>query len=153
MAIYKRCDFCRARLKPGEACACRKKADPVKKETYAGYGTGAWKGKRLAILEKYCWLDLYEFAVNGTITAADMVHHIVPAKEDPSLFLSDENLIPLSNKSHGIVEHAYDSSPAQKAEMQKFLRAAIAKWEGVSQNVFAGDPYTAGPAFLAQNCK
>ena len=73
MPIYKRCDYCRARLKPGEACACRKKADPVKKETYAGYGTGAWKGKRAAILEKYCHLDLYEFAKSGTITAADSV--------------------------------------------------------------------------------
>ena len=131
MAIYKRCDFCRARLKPGEACGCRRKADTAKKETYAGYGKGAWKQKRRVILEKYCWLDLYEFAKSGAVTAAEMVHHIVPAKEDPSLFLQDENLIPLSNKSHGIVEQAYDSGPEQKAAMQTLLRAAIAKWEGV----------------------
>ena len=135
MPIYARCDRCRKRLLPGSVCACmqqQQKATRREKETRPEYGTQNWKTKRAAALARYHHIDVLVFYRTGQIVSADMVHHIEPLKDAPELWLGDDNLIPLSNGSHALVEAAYDD-PQRRQAMQRELRAAVAHFRAVFQ--------------------
>lgn len=130
MPIYARCDRCKRRLQPGTKCDCMKRLQCNEKKTRGEYGTARWKIKRAAILEQYHFMDALVFYQTGTIVPAEMVHHIEPLQDAPELWLRDENLIPLSNRSHALVEAAYDD-PATRQEMQRVLRAAMGHFRAV----------------------
>lgn len=69
-------------------------------------------------------LDPYAFA-HGRIEYATTVHHIIPAKEDESLWWDDENLIPLSRASHDEVHARYRESEEEKRKVQEELKAMV----------------------------
>lgn len=59
----------------------------------------------------------------GRIESSSTVHHIVPAEEDPKLFWSHSNLIPLSRASHDEVHVVYRTSQKAKESMQALLHS------------------------------
>ena len=49
------------------------------------------------------YIDLYAYYHDGKLVPATMVHHIIPVSKDYTKRLDRDNLIPLSDKRHGIV--------------------------------------------------
>ena len=101
----------------------------VIKKTNPKYGTKAWKIKRSFILEQFHYMDVLAYYRSGVMEAAEMVHHIIPLGESPERWLEDDNLIPLSNRTHAIVEAEYDKDTEAKKRMQEELRKAITYWK------------------------
>lgn len=62
------------------------------------------------------------------IESVDVVHHIVPIKEDESLAYDMNNLICLCNKHHNLVHELYDEV-SNKSETQELLRRLIKKYK------------------------
>ena len=58
-------------------------------------------------MSRYGGIDQYALHKYGRILAADTVHHIVPAEEEPGLFWSPDNLIPVSRSSHDEIHTTY----------------------------------------------
>lgn len=90
------------------------------KKKAAFYVSTVWRKKRAETLASYDCIDIYAFYVQKRIMTADMVHHIVPLEDDWSRRLDTDNLIPLSNQNHGIIEAMYKDD-AKKREMQQLL--------------------------------
>lgn len=86
------------------------------------YQSKEWQAMRNYIMAKYNGLDLYAYYVHHKIVKATMVHHIIECKEDMSLRLTESNLMPLSDASHGEVNRLYKHS---KESTQKLLREIL----------------------------
>jgi 5-methylcytosine-specific restriction endonuclease McrA len=71
------------------------------------------------------WYDgLDVLAMNeGRIVPADTVHHIIPVKDDPSLFWDPSNLLPVSRESHAYIHSKYDESATAKNDMILLLQS------------------------------
>lgn len=88
----------------------------TEKEAKAFYNSGAWKQKRVDILERDhnecqdCWKRLENAAKEGKILTgwerkiwpAEAVHHLKELKEYPELGLDDDNLISLCSRCHNL---------------------------------------------------
>jgi 5-methylcytosine-specific restriction endonuclease McrA len=79
------------------------------------YKTNEWEDTREDILTKYNYIDLYDYFINNRVTTANTVHHIVEIKDNYELRLDEDNLIPLSPKSHIKIHMLYrkDKDKAQ----------------------------------------
>ncbi len=86
------------------------------------YHSDEWEDIRECILSKYKYLDLYDYFINKKITLANTVHHIVEIKDDYNLRLSEENLIPLSAKTHSKIHKLYRKD---KEKTQTMLREIL----------------------------
>ena len=75
-------------------------------------------------LNRYDHIDLYALYHDGNVVAADRVHHIVEALEDPSLFYDAENHFPISDASHHAVHWRMkiESREAVQDELRKYLK-------------------------------
>ena len=63
--------------------------------------------------------------MHGRIEYAHTVHHIVTAEDDPSLFYTEDNLIPLSRSSHDEIHALYRKSAEDMARTQEILKSLI----------------------------
>ena len=63
------------------------------------YKTKRWRRLRQAILIRDSYL-CQESKRYGRSVSADVVHHITPAKDDPTRFFDPDNLVSLSAKEH-----------------------------------------------------
>lgn len=85
------------------------------KRKAAFYVSPEWRRKRAEVIAKYNNIDIYAFYELRRIETADMVHHIIPIEEDWEQRLDANNLIPLSNKNHGIIEAMYKDNAKREA--------------------------------------
>lgn len=120
------------------------------------YGSSEWRKLRKQILDRFDEMDVYQFATDDSdIFDADVVHHIVPLQDDASLAFSEENLIPLSHKTHRMVHNEYKKSEAAKIRMQNILRNCLAEYfmvceeDSVYRDMYpmAETEYTSRPLF------
>lgn len=88
------------------------------------YHTGRWAKLRAAVIAKAGNKDLLAWH-QGRLVPADIVHHIVPADEEPEKFYDPANLIPLSRVSHDAVHEAYREGEESKRAMQKLLSSLV----------------------------
>ena len=123
--LYYRCNHCGKRIARGEKCGCHKREYAAPEGTRRLYHTARWAKLRGTILDRYSRMDLYALTVHQRVEVAETVHHIVPAEEDPSLFWTADNLIPLSRHSHDEVHTAYRTSTESKTQMQSILRSLV----------------------------
>ena len=65
------------------------------------YNSGLWKAKRTEILKRDRW-ECAHCRMAGIYTKADCVHHIIHLKDNPSLALSNQNLVSLCNICHNL---------------------------------------------------
>ena len=123
--IYKRCPHCGKRVAVGKKCGCGFKREYAAPQgTRKLYHTSRWNKLQKTIVSFYNGLDPYAKSKNK-IEYANIVHHIVPAEEDPEHFWDSENLIPLSRSSHDEVHVRYRSSPQEKLKCQNELRSCL----------------------------
>lgn len=121
------CIKCGRVLPVGVKCDCvqRKaygyaKAEGIKKE----YHTTRWQKLRETVLNRYGYRDVVELS-RGRIVPAETVHHIIPTSDDPKLFYSVDNLIPVSRATHDAIHTRYRESEQAKRDEQERLRELI----------------------------
>lgn len=87
------------------------------KELIKFYQSKDWKMARDYIINYYCGIDIYALGVNGKIVPCNKltVHHIITYKDNPSLGLDINNLVPVSDFSHSQIHKLYDSGHRQDA--------------------------------------
>lgn len=71
------------------------------------YHSREWIQLRDLILNRFNYIDVYEYIVNKRIVRATTVHHIVPLKEEWSRRLDISNLIPVSESTHNKLHGMY----------------------------------------------
>ena len=124
MPIYARCSRCGKRIAPGAACGCSTirhiEYDKLRRDKRSRdfYHSMEWIRTREEILATD-GMDLWAYATEGRVIAADTVHHIVPLRDAWGLRCDPENLISLSHTSHNEIEALYKTD--QKGEIQKKL--------------------------------
>lgn len=89
------------------------------KDIDAFYKTNDWIDTREYILIKYKYLDLYDYFINNKATTANTVHHIEEIGDSYDLRLDEDNLIPLSPKSHAKIHKLYRKDKAKTQEILK----------------------------------
>lgn len=95
----------------------------IEKEMQKFYASDSWQELRKYILEKYRYIDIYEYYVNHHIVEANLVHHIIPTKDNPNLKMDKYNLVPCSYKTHQMFHNILrDGSEEQKEELRKKLK-------------------------------
>ena len=90
------------------------------------YNSAAWIRTREYVLNKYKYLDLYDYYINKKITRANTVHHIVELKDDWSRRLDINNLFPVSVANHNVIDGLYRKD---KKEAQKLLYQLLERWQ------------------------
>ena len=124
--LYYRCPHCGKRVARGEKCGCGFKREYGAPEgTRRLYHTAKWARLQHTMMARYSGLDAYAMSEHKRIEQADVVHHIVTAEEQPELFWTMDNLIPLSRHSHDEVHTAYREGGAAKEAVQAKLRALV----------------------------
>ena len=89
------------------------------------YHSTQWVQLRTVMLNKFNYIDVYEYIVNHRIVQATTVHHIIPIKEDWSRRLDVSNLIPVSEKTHNKLHGMYKY---QKQKTQEKLFKAMKEY-------------------------
>lgn len=121
--IYKRCTRCGKRIEEGKQCACYIKPSKAYKRVYSKptgikteYHKQRWRDIRNAILSSYDNIDVYSLFRYHTIIQADVVHHIESTTDRPDQFYSEDNLIPVSRRSHEEIHYRYKHEDAEKVK-------------------------------------
>ena len=123
--IYRRCTYCGKRYEAGGKCDCGYKRDyDAPTGTRKLYRGARWQKLRTVIIARYNGLDPWAL-MHGRIEYAHTVHHIVTAEDDPSLFYTEDNLIPLSRSSHDEIHALYRKSAEDMARTQEILKSLI----------------------------
>ena len=139
--IYKRCIQCGKRIPEGTTCSCviqmqqrmkklRDKdydANRRDRQSKAFYESKEWKRVRDGVLLLDDYIDVYLYVTTGEIVPADTVHHIIPLRDDWSRRCDVNNLISLSQGSHGIIEGLYKDD---KRGMQEKLTEMLRRYRG-----------------------
>lgn len=100
------------------------------KKTAAFYVSPDWRKTRDVALKMFDYIDIYAYFILHRIETADIVHHIVPIEDDWNKRLDVDNLIPLSSRSHGIIEALYKKDDSTKEMLQKQLKALREEYLG-----------------------
>ena len=135
--IYKRCSKCGKRIPEGTTCPCiiqmQQRMKKLRDKDYdtnrrdrqskAFYESKEWKRVRDGVLLLDDYIDVYLYVTTGEIVPADTVHHIIPLKDDWSRRCDVDNLISLSQGSHGIIEGLYkDDKHGTQEKLMEMLR-------------------------------
>ena len=95
----------------------------IEKEMQLFYASNDWQELRKFILAKYKWIDIWEYYENHNIVEANIVHHIIETKVNPSLRMNKENLIPVSYKTHQMFHNILrDGTEEEKRQLIDKLR-------------------------------
>ena len=133
MPIYKRCSRCGKRIPSGSTCQCIKQRhreyDRYSRDRRSKnfYGGKEWKMTRAAALDVDGGIDVYLYMTDGTIVAADTVHHIIPIKDDWERRADIDNMMSLSSDTHSMIEQMYREN---KGEMIRKLQIMIKEYRG-----------------------
>lgn len=103
-----------------------KKEAVSKNESF--YKTSKWAKFSLYIRNKYHNLDLYELKVNNRIVKSKVVHHIIPVSENIERKFDEKNTIPLSTKTHLMIEKEYKKGEKEKKAMQELLFSLLEEY-------------------------
>lgn len=133
MPIFKRCSRCGRRISAGTECPCvskrykyedRYKADSNEHKFYV---SSQWAKKRKAIFYTLGGLDIYSLYKYGRIELGQVVHHIIPVKDDWSLRFDSNNLIVLTEQNHRRLHLLMEQGELEKmqviTELQGYLMA------------------------------
>ncbi|MBI9015479.1 MAG: HNH endonuclease [Clostridiales bacterium] len=106
----KRCPSCAPIRKAEKAEHNRKYDTQVRDKTSVNfYHSSAWRKLRQHVLIRDNYL-CQECLKESHITSAEIVHHIIEIKDDPSLSLKADNCISLCKACHNKVDHKYRSN-------------------------------------------
>lgn len=90
------------------------------------YKSKEWTALSKQTRLRYSNIDIYQLYKYGKLVPSDMVHHIIPVKQDWSKRLDPDYLIPLSASSHAEIEREYDKGyeymTAKAGELLEYLQ-------------------------------
>lgn len=136
------CDFCAKKAEEDRLLRLAKyrerKKEGIVESNDPFYNSPIWRRTSKACIAGYFGIDVYEFVRTGRVMKADVVHHIVPVKDDWGKRFNLKNLIPLSRKNHDIIEKIYKTT--KKKEMQAELIMMCEKFHALFMNE-RGGPY------------
>lgn len=137
------CIKCGKVLPVGQKCDCVQrraygyaKAEGIHKQ----YHTTKWQKLRAYVLAHYGYMDVVEFMEHGRAVPAETVHHIIPTDDDPTLFYSTSNLIPVSRATHDAIHTRYRESEQTKRDEQARLKELIHEYDATSDGRHPGAP-------------
>lgn len=136
--IFKRCSFCGKRIPEGQECSCKQNSKRYKEydksrnddKQFKFENTWAWHKRRNEVMKKYGGIDLYSYFRFGVIEKAEVVHHIIPVKENYDLRFEYCNLIPLTEANHRRIHIIMICSKTEKEKIIKQLQQIISTWRG-----------------------
>lgn len=147
MPISFMCPNCGKPIQVGRKCECMKRTietrtiyrpqrvkpsgDNLNGASYGSdpmYHSALWKRLCSEVIARYNHMDIYSWYVYGRIEPGEIVHHIVPIKDDYDKRFEINNLIYLTRENHAIIHQAYSQSEEQKTEMQQKLISLVKKW-------------------------
>lgn len=134
------CKFCRCgKIIPKVEGLC----EECKKELYSKnkatrkdfeknkfYSSVNWIKARNSVRKRDSYICLYCYNVYHELTPVELVHHIVPFKEDEKMRLDKNNLISLCRQCHEFVHGEYNKSLKNKEKMQQELLSLISLARG-----------------------
>lgn len=120
--IYKRCSRCGKRIPAGTTCKCMKREYREPQGIYKLYHTQRWRNLRVVVIAQFDGIDQWALHQHNRIEYAETAHHIIPTSDDPSLFFSFNNLIPVSRQSHDEIHALYKTD---KAGTQAILQRIV----------------------------
>lgn len=82
---------------------------------------------RAAALDTDGGIDVYLYMTEGIVVVADMVHHIIPIRDDWNKRLDVDNMMSLSSDTHSMIEQMYKKN---KSEMIRKLQEMIKEYRG-----------------------
>ena len=106
----------------------RKKWNKEYQEWNEIYQSPYWDMARNYIISKQLGMCMICF-IQGEYTEGDIVHHIIPLKDNKSLAFSESNLIFVCHHCHNKIHSIYDTSKEDKAEMIQYLQLLRKKVE------------------------
>lgn len=132
--IQHKCNRCGKILPAGKKCTCTTEY----KKNYNRFGrdnkikkfrsSPEWLRARSAVIDRDDGIDQYIYNTTGEILPGCSVHHIVPLSEDYTKRLDMNNLITLSEDTHGRIEYLYKTK--QKKELQNELLRIVQNING-----------------------
>lgn len=123
------CQRCGKKVVQGQRCDCYVRPGRRDEKDHAFYSSAMWKKVAKAARQRAQYLDEYELAYRGRLTAGTIVHHIFTVKERPDMMLSLDNLIVVSRKTHDMIHDAY-SKGEQEARLMREKLLAIRRGGG-----------------------
>lgn len=139
MGIYKRCGRCGKRIPSGTTCPCVKEYKKSKDKDYdknrrnkerdSFYHSREWKRAREDCIRRHIGIDLYLYYEEGKIVPAEMAHHIETVEEAYCKRVDQNNLIPLSDKTHAQIHKWMKEGREQERKVQAILKGFLRKWE------------------------
>ena len=106
-----------------------------KREDKEIYWDKKWKKLREEVLEYQKNICLWSLYVEGTITEANQVHHIITLADDRTLAYDIENVIGLSKDAH---DHIHKLYKINKTNTIKLIRECLRLWNNNNGIKFAG---------------
>lgn len=129
--IKKMCPRCGKMIPVGTKCKC---STPYAKD-YNKFrrnnkikifrSSQIWMQVRDAVIRRDAGIDQYLYHTTGEIKIGNSVHHIIPISEDYDRRTDPDNLITLSEDTHGKIEYLYKTK--QKKELQQELLDIVQK--------------------------
>ena len=117
------CQRCGKKVVQGQRCDCYVRPGRRDEKDHAFYSSAMWKKIAKAARQRAQYLDEYELAYRGRLTAGTIVHHIFTVKERPDMMLSLDNLIVVSRKTHDMIHDAYAKGDREARLMRDKLLA------------------------------
>lgn len=94
------------------------------------YYSSEWLKVRTQALQRFNYIDIYQYYINNKVVKAEMVHHIIELEDDWNKRLDIDNLIPLSNSTHNtVIRSLYNKDNLTKKKTQELLYNLIKKYQ------------------------
>lgn len=124
------CDVCQEKYEEQQRAQSRdsnQRYDKYKRDRRSTefYHSMEWIKAREFILNKFNYIDVYEYVEHQRIVPATTVHHIEPIKDEWSRRLDVTNMIPVSEATHNKLHGMYKY---QKKNTQNKLCKAVQKY-------------------------
>lgn len=127
------CLRCGREVEQGKKCDCMNRSrkeyesEGRRKEVRAFYDSAMWRKLRDSIKARANGCDEWILASTGRIVPGDLVHHIYPSDEYPSMRLLPDNLIYVSKQTHEWIHSVYRQGKDAKHELTRRLFRAVMK--------------------------
>ena len=119
------CPRCRKKVPSGRQCPCRMKQYEKDSKVYAFYHSKEWAKLVQAIRARDGGIDRYAWHVHQIYAPGRIVHHIIPVEENWELRFDPNNLILVSDTSHGKIHAALKGQEQERNRVINACRASI----------------------------
>ena len=125
------CPRCRRKVPSGKQCSCRMQAYLQDSDKYEFYHSTEWKRLAQAVKVRDGGVDRYAWQVHHVYQHGRTVHHIIPIEDDWSKRFDMNNLILVSDSSHGEIHARLKAGGESREQVIRACLDAIFATRGV----------------------